>query len=99
MIQPQEINSINFFWDAFPTMNGCIAAIQIVRFCQDRGEGWEPFSREDLYHYVVEMGKGGDFTFNHLVGGTPEKFLVYHQGKYSVTEEFVDRCHNAVNFL
>lgn len=65
-VQPQHINAEKHLWDAFDHSETETSAGWIVRFLQERGEGWGPFTYEDINNFYARKWKDG-FTFNRLV--------------------------------
>lgn len=82
-ILPSHINAEEHLFEAFGKMETEISAGWIVRFCQQRGLGWAPFTKAE-----IDKFSGEDFWFNRL----DDKFVVLSNGLYHITHEFVARC-------
>lgn len=65
-IQPQDIDASRHFSDAFDHMETEISAGWVIRFLQERGLGWEPFTREQIEAFYSKKHQDG-FLFNRLV--------------------------------
>lgn len=108
-ITPNHINTKNHFWDSFGHNETEISANWIVRFCQERGEGWQPFSREDIDEFYQRKYPGKRFGFNRLLGGSykhmtaqsfpygetrqTDAYILGQDGKYIITFDFVVKCY------
>lgn len=71
--RPEEIDASQHFWDSFGNAETEISARDIVAFCQDRDQGWQPFTYEAINTFYQQRCKAkspGNFTFNRLVEGT-----------------------------
>lgn len=73
LIQPEHINTDpstggegQHFFGAFDNTETEVSARYLVRMAQKRGQGWAPFSFEDIEAFYNEVGNTG-FTFNRLV--------------------------------
>ncbi len=66
-IQPDQVDVSRHFFEAFNQRETEISARWIVRFIQQRGEGWKPFSYEELNTFYKKTFPHGNFTFNRLV--------------------------------
>lgn len=88
-IKPEDINSTRHFFDGFGHLETEISANWIVRFCQQRGEGWKPFTLSDLEKFYTP---GDGFRFNRL---TDEKLVSVKDGVVTLTVRFVQKCHTA----
>jgi hypothetical protein len=65
-IQPEDIDASKHLFGAFGNAETEISAGWIVRFLQVRGQGWVPFSREEIEAFYAQYQKDG-FTFNRLI--------------------------------
>jgi len=65
-IQPSDINAQEHFFDAFGNSETEISAGWIVQFLQERGQGWKPFTYEDINSFYARKYSNG-FHFNRLV--------------------------------
>lgn len=76
MIRPENIKSdADHFWNTFDNNETEISAQWIVRFCQNRNQGWAPFTYEEINQFYETNSPHKRFDFNRLLG--------YWQGKYS----------------
>ena len=66
-IQPKDINAKEHLFGAFDHSETEISAGWIIRFFQERGQGWRPFSYKEIGDYYASKGLCGGFTFNRLV--------------------------------
>ncbi len=87
---PSDIDVTKQLMGVFDNSLRDISAWWIIKFCQDRGKGWEPFPLEELEAYCL--------TFNHhpfhLHGLNWQGFLVrVSEDQWEVTTEFVLRCY------
>jgi hypothetical protein len=87
-ITPRQIDTKRHFWDGFGNREREISAHYIVLLCQQLGK-WGPFTMEQL-DKVYTPGDG--FWFNGL---DTQGYIVYKNGKYYITEEFVNACYSA----
>lgn len=94
-ILPGDIDTGKHFFDAFGHLETEVSARWVVRFCQNRGQEWEPFTEEELERFYNEGGYS-DFWFNGLLTNDQE-FMRHDReaGTYEVTPEFVRRCYVA----
>lgn len=91
-ILPRDIDATQHFWAAFRHVETEISAGWLVRFAQERGTGWEPFTREDIEAFYGRKHNDG-FTFNRLISGG---WIVQDtEDRYHFTDDFVRRCHDA----
>lgn len=73
-INPNDINRQQHFWDTFDNNETEISADWIVRFCQQRGGGWENFTYDEINGYyqqrlrIKKPNFQGNFSFNRLTG-------------------------------
>jgi hypothetical protein len=65
-LQPADIDASRHLFDAFDHHETEISAGWIVEFMQARGEGWVPFTYEEIDAFYGRKHKNG-FTFNRLV--------------------------------
>lgn len=79
------------FWDAFGNMETEISARWLVRFAQERGTGWSPFTTEEIEAFYVSGGFQ-DFRFNKLISGG---WIIASGNTFQFTEDFIARCHRA----
>ena len=69
-ILPRDIDASQHLWNAFNHRETEISAGWIVRYCQERGNNWDPISLDDLqWFYEDALGKSGPFHFNRLMDG------------------------------
>ncbi len=92
-VEPEKINTEQHFWDAFGNVETEISARWIVRFCQERKRGWEPFSKSEIEQFYNQHGYV-HFMFNKLLS-RDQRYVRVEGDAYSVTPEFVDRCYQA----
>jgi len=90
--EPLDINAKVHLFDSFNNKETEISAGWIVRFCQQRKKGWEPFSYEDIDRYYKSRGRKEKFWFNRLV---TSGFILKEDDKYIITPGFVYRCHKS----
>ncbi len=91
-VSPDQINTDRHFFEAFDDYEMEVSARWIVRFCQQRGQGWQPFTAADINDFYRAEGQHGEFGFNGL---DLERFIVLKGGRYYFTDEFVSRCFRA----
>ena len=91
-VNPQQIDVRKHFLNTFGKYEAEISARYIVRFCQKRGQGWEPFTYEDINGFYTSNGPRDSFRFNRL---ETNGFVTKENGFYRVTDEFVARCFRA----
>jgi len=65
-IQPKDIDGSKHFFSAFDHTETEVSANWIIRFLQERGQSWRPFSYEDIDAFYARKFKNG-FRFNRLV--------------------------------
>ncbi len=65
-IQPKDIDGTKHFGRAFDNMETEISARWIIRFLQWRGEGWKPFTHQEIEAFYNRKQQNG-FTFNRLI--------------------------------
>jgi hypothetical protein len=90
-VLPDHIDAGVHFFDAFHHNETEVSAGYIVRFCQQRGQGWAPFSQADIEAFYNRSGHT-DFRFNRLLPGLIHQDL---HGLFHVTHEFVAACFKA----
>jgi len=98
-IRPEDIDTTRHFLGAFGKGEVEIAAKYVVGLCQQLGY-WKSFSREALNDFYRENGGLKEWVFNrreefpfHWLN---EKLLVQRSdGKYCVTNLFIDRCYRS----
>jgi hypothetical protein len=93
-IAPEQINTEQHFWDAFGNMETEISSSWIVLFCQERGQGWAPFTRAELEEFYHAKGRPESFHFNGLIR-TDNRWLMCKDDSYTVTTAFVQACYSA----
>lgn len=109
-ITPEDIKITDHLWDAFGHYETEISADWLVRFAQQRGEGWKPFTYEDIDAFYSKGGKLRGFGFNKLIdkgfivlqkagtiGFEGSAFIGYTKDVYLYTEDFIARCHRSAN--
>ena len=109
-ITPDDIQIKGHMFDAFDHYETEISAQWLVRFAQARGEGWKPFTYDDIEAFYSKGGKLRDFGFNKLVdkgwitlmkagsiGFEDAAFVGYTKDVYHFTEEFIARCYRATS--
>ncbi len=71
-LTPDDFRTDDHYWDAFGNNETEISARWVIRFLQDRGEGWVPFTFDEINaYYLAKLDPGArDFTFNRLIEGT-----------------------------
>ena len=91
-ITPEHIDASKHLWNAFVSQEQEVTAGWLVRFVQDRGEGWTSFTAADINRYYHEQGRPEQFWFNGLdIDGT----LVQHDGHFHFTHRFVSACYKS----
>lgn len=70
--KPEDLQTTEHYWDTFGNSETEVSARWIVRFCQARGKGWEPFTYDEINDFYQRERKNTNdrFTFNQLVEGT-----------------------------
>lgn len=67
-VQPDDIDaSTRHLWNAFDHSETETSAGWIIRFLQERGLGWAPFSHNEIEAYYSKSGKFTGFSFNRLI--------------------------------
>jgi len=90
-VQPEDINTDQHFWDAFGHVETEISAMWIVRFCQERGQSWKPFTYQDIEQFYNNGGHK-DFRFNRLLS---QGYIQEQDGCSIITPAFVERCYRS----
>lgn len=88
-ITPNDISINQHFWDAFGNNETEVSAHWIVRFCQERGTGWEPFTYDEINSFYQANCKAkhpGNFTFNRLIPGV-HKHMTAQSFPYGETRD------------
>jgi len=67
LIQPQNIDASAHLWDSFGNTETEISAGWVIRFLQERGEGWKPFTYAEINAFYERKSKFKGFGFNRLV--------------------------------
>ncbi len=70
LIMPENIDVSNHFSGAFGNMETEISANWLVRFAQQRGKGWTPFTEkeiDDFYHQGTCRPADETFSYNRLI--------------------------------
>jgi hypothetical protein len=94
-ITPYDIKITRHLFDAFGEYNAEVSAQWLVEFAQVRGEGWKPFTYDQLESFYSKNGYR-HFNFNNLV----EHGFILADDKtqtYNYTEEFVARCYRSAS--
>jgi hypothetical protein len=89
IIKPEDIDTDRRIWEAFGHRETEVSARWIVRFCQARGEGWEPIPLDELDKFYM---MGDTLLFNRL---TTEKYVTVENGMVTLTKRFVMECRRA----
>lgn len=97
IVKPEDIVLKGHLWDAFGNMEKEVSAHRLVRFAQERGEGWKPFTKEeiDAFEQKVVKDPRSHFSFNGLDYGDDTAFIVKKGDLYHFTSTFVLRCLDA----
>lgn len=114
-IRPEDIDASEHLWNTFDHTETEISAGWIIRFFQERGMGWQPFTREEINAFY-QRKYNHEFVFNRLV--EPEMIppslvrafaghrdplvpagggwiVLGDDGRYRVTDDFIERCHRS----
>ena len=91
LIEPNDINTKQHFWNAFDNREREISARWIVSFCQERGCGWEPFTLNDIEQFYNTRGGYVNFRFNGLVD--PQYGIEKVSDEYHIKHEFIVKCY------
>lgn len=89
MVSPDQIDIRKHFFDAFGNVETEVSARYIVEFCQLRGQGWVPFTYEQINDFYKSMGHQDGFWFNRLL---KQGHIIETEGQYQIQPSFVDRC-------
>ena len=65
-VQPENIDASKHFFDAFDNAETEVSAGWIIRYLQEREEGWAPFTYEEIDAFYARKYQHG-FRFNRLV--------------------------------
>ncbi|MEX0649401.1 MAG: hypothetical protein WD200_00175 [Candidatus Andersenbacteria bacterium] len=65
-IQPDHIDGSRHLWNAFDHTETEVSAGWIIRFLQERGKSWAPFTYGEINAFYSREHKDG-FTFNRLI--------------------------------
>lgn len=95
-VRPSDINTQVHFWDAFDHSETEISANWVVRFCQDRGDRWEPFTLDEISSWAQENGHKGRFTLNRLPGRHLQQMC---DGRYVIADSFIRACFNSAGII
>lgn len=91
-VRPGDIDASKHFYEAFDNTETEISARWIIRFLQERNEGWRPFTYDEInVFYGREFSH--DFEFNRLV--KRGWIILRSDGKYYITADFICRCYRA----
>jgi len=91
-VSPDHINTGRHLFDSFGKQETEISANWLVRFCQERGKGWQSFAVADINEFYHANGRPEEFRFNGL---DTDGFLALEGDRYSFTHEFVSTCFRA----
>jgi hypothetical protein len=74
VFQPEHFVLPEHYWDTFGHTQTEISAKWVMRFLQDRGKGWEPFTYDEInnFYNTKRIASGCErekFTFNRLLPG------------------------------
>ena len=106
-ITPSDIDASKHLFDAFDNYETEVSARYIVRMCQEQ-ERWFAFTQEEIEEFYTRNSKSVNFSFNRLVDpGRAYRIrtgmyltgggwvILGEDGKYRVTEEFIDNCYRS----
>ncbi len=105
--RPEDIDASAHLWGAFAHCETEVSAGWLVRFAQERGNGWEPFTYADINAFYERGGKLKGFTLNRLAepgtafyikrGNVLEGggWITKDGDTYSFTPDFIVRCHKS----
>jgi hypothetical protein len=99
-IQPEDINASKHFFGAFGNIETEVSAGWIIRFLQDRGQGWKPFTQAEIYEFYSRKFTG-HFCFHRLINSQAvfERptvgWIVLQDDLYYVTHHFICECHKS----
>lgn len=100
-IKPEDIDASKHLFGAFGHSETEVSAGWIVRYCQERGKGWDDFSYEDIEAYYRQKGLHDGFTFNRLVRMGYIHHSCLEKGRYrpdtlfQIDFRFVAKCYVA----
>lgn len=89
-VMPRDIDTSEYFWDAFGHCETEISAKWIVKF-QQKYCKWKPFSDEEIEEFYNKSGYK-NFYFNNLIR---DGYIIHHDGFNYVTLGFIARCFEA----
>lgn len=92
MVSTDQIDIRKHFFDAFGNVETEVSARYIVEFCQLRGQGWIPFTYEQIDEFYQSKGHHDGFWFNRLL---KQGHVVETDGQYQIWQSFIDRCFRA----
>lgn len=90
-ILPENIDASQHLWSAFDHSETETSAGWLVRFAQERGTGWAPFTREEIDAFYNRKYPG-HFGFNRLVN--PESVLADPAKEFGKMAEHANLCRN-----
>lgn len=94
-VQPENIDTSKHFYSAFGNTETEISAKWIVSYLRQRGEGWVPFTYEEINTFYAKKFQDS-FSFNQLTNPSIEAggswVVLKEDKKYYVTDDFVARC-------
>lgn len=101
-IQPHHIDITRHFFGATGNMEGETSARWIVRFCQHRNKGWQPFVLSDLDAFYQQYWPGESIWLNNAVrfltfDGKPHTSGTSYNDEtvIGITHRFVAACWTA----
>lgn len=90
-ITPDDIKITKHMFDAFGHYETEVSAEWLVKFAQKRGNGWEPFTQQEIEAFYNSKGLTG-FGFNRLI----REGHIRDNGKhFEFTDGFIARCYEA----
>jgi hypothetical protein len=92
LIQPKDIDPSDHLFDAFGKMEIEICAGWIIRFLQDRNDGWKPFTHVEIDEFYRREQRGHINSDWLSVSGW---IYVGSDKKYHVTHDFICQCYRA----
>lgn len=89
-LQPKHIDASKHFFDAFGRNETEVSAGCIIRFFQERGESWEPFTQDAInaFYSETDFWLHDDLLLNEWIKRDD-------QGNFHVTVEFIATCYRA----
>lgn len=66
-IQPHQIDAKQHLFGAFDNTETETSAGWVIRFLQERGRSWEPFTRKEIQAFYARKFPRERFSFNRLV--------------------------------